>query len=63
MRAVAAAHWGFTLLGAALALLMLALPAEHKPLVVLPALAAQLGWTAWVLRRMRRAGLGFRPVS
>lgn len=61
-RAVAAAHWGFTLLGAALALLMLALPAEHKPLVVLPALLVQLGWTAWVLRRMRLAGLGFRPA-
>ncbi len=59
-RLVAAAHWGFALLGAALALVFLALPAEHKPLVVLPALLAQAGWTLWVVRRMRRAGLSWR---
>ncbi len=59
-RAVAGAHWGFALLGAALALLMLALPPAQKPLVVLPALLVQLAWTVWVLRRMRRAGIGWR---
>ncbi|MFL1463589.1 undecaprenyl/decaprenyl-phosphate alpha-N-acetylglucosaminyl 1-phosphate transferase [Roseococcus sp. DSY-14] len=59
-RAVAAAHWGFAGFGAALAFAFLALPAAQKPLVVLPALLVQLGWTAWVVRRMRRAGLGWR---
>ncbi len=59
-RAVAMAHWGFAALGAALAFVFLALPAAQKPLVVLPALLMQLGWTAWVVRRMRQAGLGWR---
>jgi UDP-GlcNAc:undecaprenyl-phosphate GlcNAc-1-phosphate transferase len=58
--AVAAAHWGFALFHAALAVLFLHLVAAAKPLIVLPALAVQLGWTALVLRRMRQAGIGFR---
>lgn len=62
-RRVAQAHWGFALLGALLALVFLLLPAAAKPLVVLPALLVQLGWTAWVARRMRRAGLSWRAVS
>ena len=59
-RAVMAAHWGFALFHAALALVFLALPAEAKPFIVLPALFVQLGWTGFVLRRMRQAGIGFR---
>lgn len=59
VRAVALAHAGFALWGAALAGLFLLLPPADKPLVVLPALLVQLGWTGWVLRRMRRAGVGW----
>lgn len=60
VRAVAAAHWSFAIFHAALAVLFLALPAGLKPLVVLPALAVQLGWLAYVMRRMRAAGMGWR---
>ena len=56
---VAGAHAGFTVFHALLAALFINLPAEAKPLVLLPALAVQLGWAAWVLGRMRRAGLRF----
>ncbi len=60
VRGVALAHWGFACFHADLAAIFLALPAPWKPFVVLPALAVQLAWTAYVLRRMRRAGLGWR---
>lgn len=60
VRVVAALHWGFTLLHAGLALLFLAMSPGMKPLVVVPALAVQLLWLAYVVRRMRRAGLGWR---
>lgn len=59
VRAVAAAHWGFAVFHAALGMLFLALPASLKPLVVVPALAVQAAWLAFVLRRMRRAGLSW----
>ncbi len=60
VRAVAAAHWGFALFHAALALLFLQLSAGAKPLVVVPALAVQLAWLGYVVRRMRGAGIGWR---
>ncbi len=60
VRAVALAHWGFALFHAGLVALFLNLPAAQKGLAVLPALAVQLGWTALVRRRMRRAGLARR---
>ncbi len=59
-RAVAATHWGFAVLHAGLALAFLAMNPSAKPLVVLPALAVQLAWLAYVLRRMRAAGIGWR---
>lgn len=62
VRAVMCAHWGFALFHAALALAFLALPAEAKPFIVLPPLLVQLGWTGFVLARMRAAGLGFRAT-
>lgn len=60
VRAVAAAHWGFAIFHAALALLFLELPGTLKPLVVLPALGVQLAWLVYVMRRMRAAGTGWR---
>jgi UDP-GlcNAc:undecaprenyl-phosphate GlcNAc-1-phosphate transferase len=59
-RAVAATHWGFAAFHAALALVFLRLPANWKPLIVLPALAVQLLWLAVVVLRVRRAGLSWR---
>lgn len=60
VRAVAATHWGFALFHAGLAVLFLHLAAWAKPLVVLPALAVQVLWLAYVARRVRLAGLGWR---
>ncbi|MCO6414741.1 undecaprenyl/decaprenyl-phosphate alpha-N-acetylglucosaminyl 1-phosphate transferase [Siccirubricoccus sp. KC 17139] len=60
VRVVAATHWGFALFHAGLAAWFLALPGLLKPLVVLPALALQLGWTLYVALRVRRAGLSWR---
>jgi len=57
---VAAVHGGFVLFQAALALAFPALPPAVKPLVVLPPLALQLLWLAYVTRRVRRAGLSWR---
>ena len=59
-RAVAAAHWGFALFHAGLAALFLHLSSWAKPLVVVPALLVQLLWLLFVVRRVRRAGLGWR---
>ncbi len=59
-RTVAAAHWAFALFHAGLAVLFLHLASWAKPLVVLPALLVQLIWLAFVARRVRRAGLGWR---
>lgn len=59
VRAVAALHWNFAAFHAALAALFLALPPGLKPLVVLPALAVQLAWLAYVMRRMRAARIGW----
>jgi UDP-GlcNAc:undecaprenyl-phosphate GlcNAc-1-phosphate transferase len=58
--AVAAVHWGFVAFHAALCVLVLRpLPGE-KPLVVLPALAVQIAWLAYVAWWVRRAGIGRR---
>jgi UDP-GlcNAc:undecaprenyl-phosphate GlcNAc-1-phosphate transferase len=59
-RHVAAAHWGFAAFHAVLALLFLDLEGRFKPLVVVPALAVQILWLGYVVRRMRRAGIGWR---
>jgi UDP-GlcNAc:undecaprenyl-phosphate/decaprenyl-phosphate GlcNAc-1-phosphate transferase len=60
VRRVAAAHWGFVLVHAALAVLFLRLDAMLKPLVLLPALGLQLAWAGFVARRVRAAGLSWR---
>jgi UDP-GlcNAc:undecaprenyl-phosphate GlcNAc-1-phosphate transferase len=57
VRAVAAVHWAFVLFHGALVWAFLRLPAGTKPVVILPALAVQLAWAAYVARRVRRAGL------
>jgi UDP-GlcNAc:undecaprenyl-phosphate/decaprenyl-phosphate GlcNAc-1-phosphate transferase len=60
VRAVAATHYAFALFHAGLAWLFLVLPSPEKPFVVLPALAVQAVWLLYVLRRARRAGIGWR---
>jgi UDP-GlcNAc:undecaprenyl-phosphate GlcNAc-1-phosphate transferase len=57
---VALAHWGFAAFHAALALAFLRLPPDWKPAIVLPPLALQLLWLAYVARRVRRAGLSWQ---
>ncbi|MCQ4161424.1 undecaprenyl/decaprenyl-phosphate alpha-N-acetylglucosaminyl 1-phosphate transferase [Roseomonas sp. GC11] len=59
-RRVAAIHWGFSAFHVALALLFLRLSPAMKPLVVLPPLAVQLLWLAYVAARVRRAGLSWK---
>jgi UDP-GlcNAc:undecaprenyl-phosphate/decaprenyl-phosphate GlcNAc-1-phosphate transferase len=63
VRQVAATHWGFALFHAGLAFAFLALPPEQKPYIVLPALALQLAWTAYILHRMHRTGTRFRAAG
>jgi UDP-GlcNAc:undecaprenyl-phosphate GlcNAc-1-phosphate transferase len=60
VRMVAAIHGAFVLLQAGLALAFPHLSPGVKPLVVLPALAVQLLWLAYVARRVRRAGLSWQ---
>jgi UDP-GlcNAc:undecaprenyl-phosphate GlcNAc-1-phosphate transferase len=60
VRAVAAVHWGFVLLHGLLVAVFLRLPAHFKPGVVLPAIAVQLLWMAYVARRVRAAGLSWK---
>ena len=60
VRWIAGMHWGFALLGAVLSLVFLGLHPADKPLVVLPAVAVQLAWTAYVAARVRRAELAWR---
>jgi UDP-GlcNAc:undecaprenyl-phosphate GlcNAc-1-phosphate transferase len=57
VRAVAGIHWGFVAFHGLLAWAFLELPVGTKPVVVLPALAVQLAWLAYVAARVRRAGL------
>ncbi|HWL81047.1 MAG TPA: MraY family glycosyltransferase [Roseomonas sp.] len=57
--AVAAVHWGFATFHAALALLFLRLAPDVKPLIILPPLAVQLLWLAYVAARVRRRGLSW----
>jgi UDP-GlcNAc:undecaprenyl-phosphate GlcNAc-1-phosphate transferase len=57
VRVVAGVHWGFVLAHGALVWLFVELPVGTKPLVVLPALALQGAWLAYVLRRMKRTGI------
>lgn len=56
---VTALHWSFALFQAGLAALFLRLSPAAKPLIVVPALLAQLAWLAVVARRVRRAGIGW----
>lgn len=60
VRAVAAVHWGFAVFHAGLALVFLQLSPGLKPLVVVPAVAGQVAWLAYVLGRMKAAGVGWR---
>ena len=60
VRAVAGVHWCFATFHAVLAALFLGMTPGTKPLIVLPAIAVQLVWLAYVARRMRRAGIGWR---
>ena len=60
VRVVAGMHWGFTLFHAGLAVWFLSVSAEAKPWVGAPALAVQIAWAAYVMLRMRQAGLGWR---
>jgi UDP-GlcNAc:undecaprenyl-phosphate GlcNAc-1-phosphate transferase len=60
VRGVALAHWGFAIFHADLAAIFLQLPSRWKPFIVLPALVVQFAWTFYVLRRMRRAGMGWK---
>lgn len=57
VRAVAAVHWAFVAFHGLLVWGFLQLPAGSKPIVILPALAGQIGWAAYVALRVRRAGL------
>lgn len=60
VRAVTAVHGSFVLFHTVLALVFPHLAPDVKPLIVLPALAAQLGWLATVAIHVRRAGLRWR---
>ena len=60
VRAVTAIHGAFMLFHAALALVFLHLTPAAKPLVVLPALAVQIGWLGYVAVRVRHTGLSWR---
>ena len=55
--AVAIIHWAFTVFGGLCCLLFVAVPWTLKPLVSLLPLLPQLGWTWFVVRRARMAGL------
>lgn len=57
---VAAVHWGFVLFHGGLVALFLRVGPFWKPLLVLPALAVQLVWLAWVIAQVRRAGISWR---
>jgi UDP-GlcNAc:undecaprenyl-phosphate GlcNAc-1-phosphate transferase len=60
VRQVAAVHWGFAAFNALMVVAFLAIPSPWKAVAGLPALAVQLVWLGYVMRRMRRAGLGWR---
>jgi UDP-GlcNAc:undecaprenyl-phosphate GlcNAc-1-phosphate transferase len=60
VRAIAAAHWGFAAFNALMVVAFLAIPAPYKAVAGVPALALQLSWLAYVMRRMKRAGIGWR---
>ncbi|MGG5820714.1 glycosyltransferase family 4 protein [Falsiroseomonas sp. HW251] len=60
VRVVAAVHWGFALFNAGLVAAFLALPVGTKQFVVIPAVAVQLAWLAYVVRRMKAAGVGWQ---
>ena len=56
-RIVTLLHWGFALAGGASAILFLAAPAALRTVCLLPPLAIQAVWTAYVINRARKAGL------
>jgi hypothetical protein len=49
---------GVTVLGGLCALVFLNLPSAWKPPFLLLPLAAQIGWTFYVIRRARTANIG-----
>ena len=57
-RCVALAHWAFTVVGGVTAILFLNVSSFWKLPVMLVPLSVQLAWTAYVIRRAARAGLG-----
>jgi UDP-GlcNAc:undecaprenyl-phosphate GlcNAc-1-phosphate transferase len=60
VRAVAAVHWGFAAFNALMVVAFLAIPSPWKAVAGLPALAVQLAWLFYVMRRMRQAGIGWQ---
>ncbi|MDD2704328.1 MAG: MraY family glycosyltransferase [Acidocella sp.] len=57
-RLVAVIHWGFAVIGGATAVAFLNAPSAWRLPIGLAPLAVQLGWTAYVIRRTRKAALG-----
>jgi UDP-GlcNAc:undecaprenyl-phosphate GlcNAc-1-phosphate transferase len=57
-RRIAITHWGFAAIGGLVAFGFMAAPTALKPWLPLPLLGVQLIWTAIVVRRARRAGIG-----
>jgi UDP-GlcNAc:undecaprenyl-phosphate GlcNAc-1-phosphate transferase len=57
-RWVAIWHWAFAVMGGLTAISFLAAPTRLKPLVLAPVMFVQLGWTAYVVQRARRANVG-----
>jgi len=57
-RLVALAHWGFTILGGIAAIVFLRPDAMAKVGSVMVPVVVQFGWTAYVVRRAARAGIG-----
>jgi UDP-GlcNAc:undecaprenyl-phosphate GlcNAc-1-phosphate transferase len=57
-RIVALLHWAFAIIGGATAIAFLDVPPFWKLPVMLVPIAIQLAWTAYVMHRTARAGLG-----
>jgi UDP-GlcNAc:undecaprenyl-phosphate/decaprenyl-phosphate GlcNAc-1-phosphate transferase len=55
--AVAALHWLFAVIGGVCCIGFIAAPSPLKPYIPIICLVPQLGWTAYVLVRVRRTGL------
>lgn len=57
-RLVAMLHWGFAALGGLVAIGFIAAPPAFRPVLPLLLLIPQIAWTAFVLHRARRGGIG-----